>query len=115
MLAEHIHTFGHSAVGYLVEQMRVGGGTRLKLEFREEPYVAAQQTHVNVGELEAGHMVITKYTLQQARSYWDTTIKPELAKFCRLLDRLMVCSDLVASYMQAADKQVWYQQHSDIP
>ena len=115
MLAEHTNSFADDAsiVGYLVEHMRVGEGNMLHLDYREVPYISAEhcQQTVDVGQHAAGHMVVTKYTLQQAKEEWHTVIKPKLAQFCLLARQLMSDSDMLASYSNAADKDLWYRQN----
>ena len=115
MLAEHTQSFAdsNSIVGYLVEHMRVGVGNMLKLDYREVPYVSTEQGQqvIDVGHHAAGHMVVTKYTLQQAKEQWDTDIEPKLAQFCLLARQLISNPAMLASYLAATDKDLWYQQH----
>lgn len=111
VLAQHTPSYQQPLLGYLVEHMRVGEGDTLRMEYRDIPYVATTSALVQATALAAGHMVVTRYTLEQATSFWDTSISPTLARFCHLAKQLIEDPELLDMYVWAEDKDLWFSEH----
>lgn len=111
VLAEHDSTFQQPLTGYLVEHMRVGCGNLLRVEYRDIPYIADASSSVQASVEAAGHMVVTRYNVEQAVLYWTQVLTPALVNFCQLAERIIDVPEVLDSYIAAADKDLWFSEH----
>ncbi len=94
--------------GYLVEHMRTGTGNTLLVELRHIPYISTGiQTPHTVSAEEAGQMVITVYTMQQAKNYVHD-MRIQFKKFSRVYYSLKNFPERLSKYLAREDKKAWY-------
>ena len=102
-------------MGYLVEHHRVGQGDMLRIEYREgnmpsvftEHYQRKSISVINkrVSPADAGVMIITRYTTQQAEELWEQRMLPGLSKFVAIWNRLLSDSQYREQYQACADRK----------
>ena len=66
---------------------------------------------VRVGTRDAGIMIITKYSSEQAASFWEHDFLPGLKKFTILWDNLVEDPSLRITYKNSANRAAFYVDH----
>lgn len=106
-------------IGYLVEHMRVGAGDTLEIEYREGNFSVFTENYQCVTQAtatkrtrarDAGVMVITRYSRQQAKDFLEEFLLPGLDKFVTVYDKLAAQPDVKEAYRRCANRDIFYNQ-----
>ena len=80
----------------------------MHLQLREKPFQHVPAVDQKVARQNAGTMLVTKYTLKAAETYWEQVIMPGLRKFCQIIRQLCQSRELCQAFLAVPDKEAWY-------